>query len=103
MYNLKTVQLNGDDLMNKHWIAVWGCPISKSSKSVTEWMKDVTVRMKALMTVSGTKLRFRFANIFNNETTVIERVTLSVAGEKRDQDLSRLVNVTFGGETKCVM
>ena len=103
VYNLKTVQLNGDDLMNKHWMPVWGCPISKTGKGVTEWMKDVTVRMRMLMTVDGTKLRFRLSNLFNPEKTVIERVTVSVSPEKRDQILSRLVNVTFGGDTRCEM
>ena len=89
--------------MNKHWISVWGCPISRASKSSAEWMKNITVRMRMLMTVGGTKLRIRFSNIFNSETSTIERVSVSVAGEKREQDTSRLVELSFGGETKCVM
>lgn len=89
--------------MNKHWITAWGCPISRTSKSTSEWIKDMTVRMRMLMTVNGAKLRLRFSNTFNKEESVIERVTVSIASEKMLQDTSRLVNLSFGGEARCVM
>lgn len=84
--------------MNKHWIAAWGCPIARPSRKETGWMKDVTVRFDILMTVSGSALRFHFSNLFGGETATITAATVAPRTDTRAVDVSRLSDITFGGD-----
>ena len=89
--------------MNQNWIAVWGCPISRPARHISEWMKDTTVRMGLFMTVSGKALRFHFSNLFGTEQAVITRATVSVMPKSRVVELSRMKEITFGGKESGVM
>lgn len=89
--------------MNQHWMAVWGCPIARPGKQTCEWMKDVTARMELVMTVSGSALRFHFSNLFGEDEVSIRRATVSVAENRREIDLARLAEITFGGKEQGVM
>ena len=89
--------------MSQHWMAVWGCPITRPSRHPGEWMKDMTIRMELFMTVDGEGLRLHFSNLFGDNEVRIRRATVSVAVERRELDPERLVTVHFEGREEGVI
>lgn len=83
--------------MNEHWIAAWGCAISKTHRHCAEWIHDTTVRMQLRMSVPGSALRFHFSNLFGTEEAVITRASVSAAAEGSAMDPDRCMPITFAG------
>lgn len=83
--------------MNEHWIAAWGCAITKPQRRAAEWIRDTTIRMELKMPIPGSALRFHFSNLFGTEEAVITKATVGIAdGPKMSE--SRWVPITFEGK-----
>ncbi len=87
--------------MREHWIAAWGCASTHPSRMCAEWIHDTTVRLQMQMTVPGKGLKFHFTNLYDPETAVIEKLTVSVATEGNGMDGARCMPITFAGERQC--
>ncbi len=83
--------------MNEHWIAAWGCAITKPVRRTAEWTRNTTVRMQMQMPVPGEALRFHFSNLFGDEEAVITRASVSGATEGSAMDPDRCMAITFDG------
>ncbi len=83
--------------MNEHWIAVWGCAITKPVRRTAEWTRNTTLRMQIQMPVAGNALRFRFSNLFGEQEAVITRASVSAATEGSAMDADRCCSITFDG------
>lgn len=83
--------------MKEHWIAAWGCAITKTPRRTAEWTHDTTVRMELKMTVPGSALRFHFSNLYGTEEAVITKATVGIA-HGMEMDDNRWVPITFEGD-----
>lgn len=83
--------------MSNKWIAAWGCPISRPTYDMSQWMHDTTVRFNIFMTVSGSALRFHFSNLFGDTEATVTRATVAHFTRDSSVDLSTVTDITFGG------
>lgn len=100
---------------SSNWVGAWGTPAIESgvvvgSDSVFSQngihLRDYipansTIRSTVTPTLSGTKIRLKFSNIFGKETVTINEVTVGVTGAHDDEVLSdTITQITFnGGQT----
>ncbi len=89
--------------MNQKWVAAWGCPISRPTRRMTEWMKDVTIRMNMFMTVSGSAVRVHFTNLFGSEDAVISHASVALCKQDSTMDATTVKDITFGGKQSVTM
>ena len=89
--------------MGQHWIAAWGCASTHPSRTCGQWIGDTTVRLQMRLTVPGTKLKFHFSNLYEKETAVIEKLSVSVATEGSAMDRERCRPITFRGDRQCLL
>ena len=86
---------------DRKWVAVWGNSISCDDFRPSNYAKDITLRYIITTSLSGKKIRLRFANTYGYEDVTLSGVTLG----KTDEDgiVYDFKNVTFDGKQSAVI
>ena len=95
--------------VSDNWVSAWGTPAIESGITLgsTQFQDYIpansTVRTVIIPTIGGTKIRFKFSNLFGPKAITIDETTVAKTGASDDLiDTSTVTSVTFNGGQKSV-
>lgn len=88
---------------NEKWVSGWGCSTSYVAEALGSYFKDTTCRYVIIPTMSASKIRLKFSNLYGNEDVELSAATVGTVTSDYDIDKSTITPVTFNnGETSVI-
>ena len=87
----------------KKWVCGWGAATSYIAETQANYMMDTTCRYKIIPTMSASKIRLHFSNMFGTEEAELSCVTVADAHGESDIDKDTITSITFGGSKSKIL
>lgn len=88
---------------DKKWVSGWGAATSYVAEALGSHIKDTTCRYRIIPTMSTSKVRLRFSNVYGEEAAELAAVSLGTEAEEYVLRQETITPVTFGGERSALL